>query len=355
MLIRHLLTITFIFVSLFGCYTNTFATENTFYVLRSNAPSQISTAENALDSLTQHYKNINILISQAYQVNDKGIVWGFVDPAIADFVTKHKINLMLLITNAGFSKESAHHFLENTNAQQRAIQAVLAACKIQHAYGVQFDFEMVALEDRDALTRFYQTAAEALHKKGYVVSFAIAPVVSDSAQPSEFLKKIYVNWEGAYDFEKLGKAGDFVTIMAYNQHGDGTTPGPTAGYRWVEAAVKYALQHIPAEKISLGIPAYSTYIFTGTEGNHCISQSTGITYNKALYLLHKYKADLAWDKQDKLNYSIYQHDWLNEYLFVEDAKSFSAKLTLEKKYHLRGISVFDLGSEDPHIWQYING
>ncbi len=39
------------------------------------------------------------------------------------------------------------------------------------------------------------------------------------------------------------------------------------------------------------------------------------------------------------------------FLFLEDQRSFSAKLKLAKFFHLRGISVFRLGTEDPRIWQ----
>ncbi len=76
----------------------------------------------------------------------------------------------------------------------------------------------------------------------------------------------------------------------------------------------------------------------------------GISYEKVDYLLKKYRANLVWDDTNKVNFTMYEHNWLNEYIFVEDAKSFQAKLDLAKKYHLRGISVFDLGTEDPHIW-----
>ena len=38
------------------------------------------------------------------------------------------------------------------------------------------------------------------------------------------------------------------------------------------------------------------------------------------------------------------------YLFVEDARSFAAKLELMKKLKLRGFSVWVLGPEDPGIW-----
>lgn len=334
--------------------SSSFASENIFYVLRSNAPSQITTNQNSFSSLKSHYKSVDILISQAYQVDQNGIVWGYLDKEIEKFTKEHKIKMMVLVTNVDFNTEKAHKFLANPKAQQRAMTMLMAACEKNHYYGVQFDYEMISLDDRNALTAFYKMATEMLHKKGFVVSYAVAPVVADNPAPSDFLKRLYIVWEGAYDLPALGKMGDFVTIMAYNQHAAGTTPGSTAAAPWVEESIKYALRDIPADKISLGIPTYSTYWYTGSDDNNHIRQrESDIGYDKVSYLLQKYHLTLHWDDQQKVNYVIYEHNWLNEYIFAEDADAFKAKMALVDKYHLRGISVFCLGIEDPKIWNQL--
>ncbi len=79
-------------------------------------------------------------------------------------------------------------------------------------------------------------------------------------------------------------------------------------------------------------------------------QQAALSYAQVNYLLHKYNIQLQWDAKNYNHYAIFEHNWLNEYLFLEDAASFQAKLELVKKYHLRGISVFTLGDEDPKIW-----
>lgn len=334
--------------------TSSFATETVFYVLRSNSPAQITTNQNSLSSLKNHYKSVQILISQAYQVDQHGVVWGYLDHQMENFANQHKMKIMVLVTNVDFDKEKAHKFLTDPVAVQRAIDMILAACEQNHYYGVQFDYEMIALDDRNALTAFYQKATTALHKKGFVVSYAVAPVVVGNPAPTEYLKKLYTVWEGAYDLKALGASGDFVSIMSYNQHGEGTTPGSTAAYPWVEQTIKYALQFMPPEKISLGIPTYSTYWYTGTgSSNKLHAQMSDLGYDKVSYLLQKYQVKLHWDDQDKVNYVFYDHNWLNEFLFVEDAESFKAKMALVNKYHLRGISVFYLGIEDPNIWKQL--
>lgn len=354
----NLLTKIFFTVVLFLTAATCFSMENLFYTLRSNAPTHISTAKSSLSSITTHYNSINILVSQAYQIDENGVLWGFIDPDVFNFAKTHSMKLMAMITNAGFNKEKTHNFLANPNAQKKALQSIIDACDQNHFYGIQLDFEMVPLEDRDALTRFYQTAADMLHKKGYAISFAVAPLLTDGPITSEFQKRIYENWEGAYDFKALGDCSDFMTIMAYNQHGDITTPGPTASIRWVEQVVKYALRYVPAQKVSLGIPTYSGYWYTGlTEESpkKIVPRLTAIGYDKVNYLLQKFHTNLQWDDVNKNNFASFDHDWLNEYIFAEDAKSFKAKLEVAKKYNLRGISVFYIGIEDPQIWNVLAG
>ncbi len=326
-----------------------YASENIFYVLRQTTPD-------IMTNLKNHSPVINIIISQAYQVDPQGKVWGSVNPDLANFAKAHALKVMIMVTNAAFDNEKVHQFLKNSSAGQRAIKAIVKECQQNHYAGVQFDFESIALKDRAALTHFLQSAATELHHQGFLVSFAVAPVLNNNPQQSAFLKRSYEVWEGAYDVKALGKSSDFLTLMTYNQHTDGTTPGSTASYAWVEQAIKYALQSVPAKKISLGIATYSSYWYTGQEGNasHKIAMRMDeIPYNTVQKLLQKNQAHLQWDNIDKVHYAAYEHHWLKEYIFVEDAKSFQTKLNLVKKYNLRGISVFRLGIEDPNMWKIL--
>ena len=323
---------------------NCVAMENAFYILHGRDPAGFA-------SLSAHYKAINILISQAYRIRHDGEVAGFVNQEVLEFADHHHVKLMAMVTNASFDPDVAHRFLSNLNAQKEALQTLLDLCRKHHFYGVQFDFEGISIKDKPALTHFFQQAYALLHQHGYVVSFAVVPLTNDGKQPSDFLKRQYENWGGAYDLRSLAKHSDFITLMTYDQHRKGTTPGPSANRRWIEATIRYTLRFVPADKISLGIPTYSSYwyIRNRSQGKIAVNQDS-ISYQLAMHLLNKFHVRLQWDNQNEVNYVFYERDWLNEYLFVENARSFQSKCLLAKKYHLRGISVFNLGNEDPDIW-----
>lgn len=328
-----------------------FSMENAVYVLHNKKPNKA--AQEVLAVLADHAKSIDIIISQAYHIDQKGRVTGFIDPELLNFTDKHAKKLMALVTNAMFDKDVSHRFLSNQAAQKDAIQTILLICKKHHLYGVQFDFEMVSIRDKNALTKFYTDAAKALHQNGYVVSFAIVPAVTDKNFPSEYQRKMYENFSGAYDLKALSAQADFVTVMAYDQHIGRVTPGPNAGIRWVEKVINFALKSIPAHKISLGVPSYSRFWYTGSSSKKIILQSEAISHKTVKKLLDKHDAILRWDELDKVNYAFYNHNWLNEFIFIENAKSLKAKLELVKKYKLRGISFFRVGTEDPQVWEML--
>lgn len=341
------------FVILILSTSSCFSMETVFYVLHNRTGTH-QTPPTTLSDITHHAASINILLSQAYRIDKNGKVAGFINPDILDAATQHSIKLMAMITNAGFDKEQSHKFLSNHTAQTQALNTILTICKQNHLYGIQFDFETIALGDKNALTQFYQSAADLLHKNKLVVSFAIEPTVSDAPFSSEYIRRWYLRLAGAYDLTALGKMADFITLMAYDQHIGRVTPGPTASIDWVDAVIKHTLKFVPANKISLGIPAYSGVWYTGVSSNKEITtQNDSISYADALGILKRNNGHLQWDDVNKENYAFFQRNWLNEFIYLEDARSLKFKLDLVKKYHLRGISFFRIGIEDPNAWNVI--
>lgn len=336
--------------------TKASAFETAFYTLRDHADDRVAPWSTSLQDIKKYHHKISMIIPQTYIVRANGDIGGNTDDIIDTIAAQHHVKIMPLVTNTLFDASLAHQFLNDPSAQTKAINTLVANCKTHHFDGLQFDFEMIAISDRDALTAFFKQAAEALHQNGLRISFAVAPITS-SHPSSYFQKRLNEHWEGAYDLKAIARFADFISIMAYDQHASGTTPGGTANFDWVNQVVANALASIPANKISLGIPSYSTHWYLGKDnskqGEHTHINMDALSHADAMTLLKQQHAKLLWDANAKINYAIFTRDWLNEYLFLENEKSFVFKISLVKKYHLRGISFFDLGSEDPRIWEWL--
>lgn len=313
--------------------------------------------EDSYNDLLRHASQIDVLAPSTYGVDDQGIVWGDVDPLVLDIARKNNIKLMPLIVNRPFNKELLHQFLTNPAARTRAISSMVELSKRNNFWGMQVDFENVSIEDRDALTGWYQEAAIKMHQAGKTLSIAIVHRPEEVAGVSPYHAWMMADWRGGYDLKALADAGDFVTVMTYSQHTRRTPPGPTAALPWVSDVVNYFLRFMPPQKLSLGLGSGAMHWYTSQEDRItpelARSYSDGYSYEWAQHVAQRNNAKWMWDDVQKMTYTYYPVGGTFEYIFLEDARSLASKLELVKQKNLRGTSMWVLGPEDPAIWNLL--
>ena len=310
--------------------------------------------EDAYNSLVQNIREISVIAPSAYGVDEQGIVWGDVDPKVLELAKQNNVKVMPLLVNRPFDKTLLHQLLSSPAARARVIASAVELSKRKDYWGMQVDFENVSIEDRDALTGFYRDLATAMHAAGKVVSIAVVHRPEEVAGVSQYHAWMMADWRGGYDLKALAEAGDFISVMTYSQHTRRTPPGPGAAIPWMEDVANYFLKFMPPEKLSLGIPVGSMHWYTSQEDRItpelARSYAQNMSYTWAKHVAERNNVQLTWHDQYKVSYAFYPVAGTFEYLFVEDARSFAAKLELMKKLKLRGFSVWVLGPEDPGIW-----
>jgi spore germination protein YaaH len=323
--------------------------------LRAQAPERLWYATNderSVQSFLAHADRISVVAPQSFSMDSIGLIWGQVDPRMVATARAKGVKLIPLIVNPGFDQSIFHRVLVTPESRRRAVRNITALCRDNKFDGIQFDFENVRVTDRDAFTSFSREVADSLHGVGCSLSAAVVPRASDYPGPTPYHKWIYDNWRGAYDYKALADAMDFLSLMTYSQHTRRTPPGPVAGYPWMEDVVKYVLGlGVPASKISLGLPSYSAWwypTYDAQGGAHMAGG--GLTYEAAIGILARNRVTPVWDDRQKEAYAFWQNDGINEFLFLEDARSFAARQALVSQYKLRGYSVWVLGFEDPRVW-----
>jgi spore germination protein YaaH len=310
--------------------------------------------EDAYASLRANIDRISIIAPGGYSVDGEGVVWGEVDPRVIRLGRERNVPVMPLIVNPGFDQAMLSQLLNNADARERAIQSMVELCRRNGHWGIQFDFENVAMTDRDALTLFYREAATALHGAGFRISIAVVHRPDELAGPTRYHKWLFRNWRAGYDVDALAQIGDFLSVMTYSQHTRRTPPGPQAGIPWVEDVVAWFLERVPPEKLSLGIPTGSQHWYTSQEDRiqpeMALSYSENISWARAMALIERNNAKLTWSEEHQVQYAFYDRGGTFEWVFLENARSFRAKLDVVRKHRLRGFSVWVIGSEDPEIW-----
>lgn len=309
--------------------------------------------EDSWNSLVAHIDQITVVAPQVYTVDSLGTVFGSLDPRVMDLARKHGVKVMPLVVDEGFNQPELRRLLADTAARMRAATTLARLCRANGYWGIQFDIENVNMQDRDRFTAWYTEAASALHAVGCRLSIAVVHQFQDYAGPTAYDRFLYENWRAGYDLAAIGRVGDFVSVMTYDQQTRRTPPGPIAGLPWMRATVDYFLKFIPADKLSLGVPLWGERWYTRADPTipeRARSWSESVSWAWGAGLAERHDAPIRWDSTQAVPYAYYENGGVFEWLFLNDVRSFRAQLQLMREKHLRGFSAWVLGPEDARIW-----
>lgn len=308
--------------------------------------------DRSLDSFREHASRIAVIAPQAFALDANGTLHGSLPSGVVSVATANSVGVMPLVINADFSRKGATHLLHSAAARDHAVGQLVDTARQLHLVGWQIDFENLSATERDAFTRFVSEVARGLHHDGLKLSVAVA------ARTSERHTDTWDTFSGVYDYAGLADAADFLSVMAYPEH-DGSHPGPLASYPWVKQVVEHVLLYVPPDKLSLGLPTYQTD-WGKRRVKVSIIRRVGRRIRRIVRWVlrmesHNGPADhgdytLHWDPVLKSSYRLYWRRHQRHVVWIEDERSFAAKLQLVSAYHLRGFSVWRIGLEDPHIW-----
>lgn len=309
--------------------------------------------EESWTSFQRNVDRISVVAPPGYTIDSLGLMFGGVDPMVMALAKARGVRVMPLIVNERFHQPSLRRLLADSTALARSIEQMVALCRANGYWGLQFDVENLPVDDRDRFTRWFTSAAAAMHRAGFVLSIAVVHRPEEAVGPLGYHRFLFDSWRGGYDLAAIGKAADFVTIMSYSQHTRRTPPGPQAGMAWTRDVTNHFLRFIPKEKLSLGIATQSMRWYTREDASipeRARSWADAISHGWALHLAERNGATFVWDDAEKVSWTRYAVGGTYEWLFHEDVRSFGARLDFAREQGLRGFSVWVLGPEDERIW-----
>lgn len=312
--------------------------------------------EDSYQSLVKNIDQITVLGPQVYTVDSLGIVFGELDSRVLALAKAHHVKVMPLVVNESFNQPALRKLLADTAARARATRSLVQLCQQGGYWGIQFDIENVNIQDRDLLTAWYRETANALHRAGFTLSIAVVHRTEDNAGQTAYHRFLQDSWRAGYDLGALAQAGDFISLMTYSENTRRTPPGPVASLEWMRANIDYFLKYVPREKLSLGIPTYGDHWYTRAdptipERARSWAETVGWTWGSGI--AERHGATMQWDSVAGVPYAYFSNGGVYEWVFLENARSFRAKMDLARSYRLRGFSVWVLGPEDPAIWDYL--
>lgn len=288
----------------------------------------------AIDSLRQQGSRIDVYADFAFQLMPDGQFTGQVNTLVLQEAIERGTGPLILFHNFNgqiFDPLPLRSVLSSTASQRNCIRRMINLLP-PTAAGVQVDFEGVEAAYRIPFLAFLESLRATLHDRGLLLTIAIP------AKRSE--------WEApGYDFAGIGRLCDSITLMTYDEHYSGGSPGPIASLPWMTQALDYAIRYIPNEKLLLGIPVY---------GYDWSSEPTRLVPMRDIpELITQTNARLLWSDQAVEPYFYYWKGRVKHTVWYESELSTKIRLGFIKSYRLRGIAIWRLGYETSRFWQEV--
>jgi spore germination protein YaaH len=305
---------------------------------------------NSVKSFLQHADKIDVLVPAWYSVDGNGLVWGGPNPEVLRVASDHHVPVMPIV--ALMKQADLHSLFTTASAKSALITGLLSECKKNAYSGFQIDFENVNWTDRDLLTTLVAETASALHKEKLLLTIATVPNAPGYPGKSPYSHWLYANWRGSFDLKALAQSVDLICLMTYDQNTRWTMPGPVAGYPWTVENVEYALQFVPKEKLSMGIPVYGYHWFAGDPGKEEKPNPTAeyIGQQEIDGYVAAYHPKVEWDATDRVSWFYFYRDDMRDWVFYTDKRGFQERLDVVRDRGLEGFCSWVLGAEDPEIW-----
>ncbi len=270
------------------------------------------------------------------------------DQAVIDLALEYGVtpwmHLSTLTAEGVFDSARGLALLNDSVAQERLIQAIIANMRAKNYQGLDVDFEFIGAEGAAEYAAFVSRLRERLSPLGYEVVVALAPKTNAMQRGSLY--------EG-HDYAALGAAADGVLLMTYEW---GYTYGPplaVAPILSVRAVLDYAVSVIPQEKIFMGIPIYGyDWPLPYRRGE---TRAQSLSHVQAVALARRYGAEIQYDTVAQAPWFVYTDAaGVAHEVWFEDARSIAAKFALIQEYGFRGAGYWNLNRPFPQNWSLLN-
>lgn len=278
------------------------------------------------------------IITTNYTLADTtGRLAGAYDPRVVQLARGRgsKVHFRLAnLVNDRWNREVVHAVLTRPAARARTVLGILNVLEAYGYDGVSIDFENIPPSDRGALTAFMKDLYATVHRKGKALSVAVPGKIKDR-QDSD--------WQGAFDLAALGRASDWLIVMAYDEHWSTSPAGPVASLPWVDRVMQFTAGAVPRRKILLGVAFYG-YDWPNRESAEAISM------REVMSRANRLGAQVMWNAEAHAPYFVaFGHT-----VYFENAQSIDAKLALAARQGLAGVAFWRLGQELPEVWTVVN-
>ncbi len=237
----------------------------------------------------------------------------------------HGLRAVLLVGNGAVSGEATRLLTSRAN-RARVAAKLVRLVQVQGWDGITVDLEALAPRDAAGLVAFVARLHQLLPHRCQLA-------VDVSATPS--LAEYPVN---GYHLRSLSRVAD-VVLMAYDESGTWSGPGPIGGLPWQRASIAAVRRLVPARRLVLGVAAYG---YTWPPGRR-VHDGIAVTDRQARSLAaHSHKRPRWIPSQGEWTVRLRN----GTVLWWSDVRSYRLRRVIVLHDHLAGLAVWQLSSSD---------
>lgn len=248
------------------------------------------------------------------------------------------LEVWALFNNFNYDGVDTHEVLSYTSKRQMIIQNLMNIILEYDIDGINMDFEELDTQTGEHYVEFLRELSIECRKNGIVLSV-------DNYAPESY--------NSHYGWEEQGVIADYVVIMGYDEHYAGSEEaGSVASLDFVTKGINTMLEYVPAEKIINAVPFY-TRIWKSGNGT---LESEAVGMKSAKDFLANNGVSAEWDDSTGQNYGEFEQDGILYQVWLEDAESLEAKLSVMQNAGIAGVAEWKLGFEkgEPGVWEAIS-
>ncbi len=295
-------------------------------------------APDSLADFEAHAQDIGVVYPTDYTcARGSGRVLREGSPGEADAIAAYARSRAIAVMPRFSCQDAAtvHAILTDPSIRARTLGALASIAKNPAYAGVNLDLENDTASDRDAMSAFVHALAAVLHRESRRLSVDVDGVTHEDPRA----------WTGFYDDRAIARAADYVFVMAWGVHWEGSSPGPIAPLSYVAAVARHlaSLPHA-RERIVLGVPMYGLdWTISGGQ------PATALQYANVMTLARSTGASPVRNATVDEPTLIYTRARARHQVWYMDAQSIADRLRLAREYGLQA-GVWRLGEEDQSLW-----
>lgn len=292
---------------------------------------------NSLASLKAHAHQLTHVCPEWLIMEDgTGTILAKPDPTVQGIAKQNGIILLPLLTNIldDVWQPEAVEGVANGPAERRElfIKNLTARLLEAGAGGVLIDWGQVDPTYKNNITQLLQQIATALHAKDMEVWLRIP-------MGRELM---------LYDLETLSQDVDHFVAALHDENSDTDPPGPIASQNWFEGWLNTITAYGRPSQWIVELGAYGYDWANGTPRAETVSFADVMT--------RAGRAGVQTDKVEPPFYNpdfYYSDDGTEHTVWYLDVATFINQLKAARKLDITGVAIYELGAEDPAVWDVV--